>query len=208
MTIKAIFFDVGGVLVRTFDRQPRTRLAERLGSSYAGLEAWVWEGERGTLAQEGVVHEEDQWRFVCRQLGLPEEQWQEFKAEFFAGDQVDTALVDAIRGMRRRGFRTGVISNAMDGLRQYLVSEVGIADAFDTLTVSAEVGVKKPAQRIFQVALQSLGVQPEEAVFLDDFAVNVTAARALGMQAIHFLTPAQALTELETLLANDRGDHA
>jgi putative hydrolase of the HAD superfamily len=72
------------------------------------------------------------------------------------------------------------------------------------MIISAEVGVEKPDARIFQIALEKLGVAASESVFLDDFAENIAAARALGMQTIHFTQPEQALVQLEKLLANHR----
>jgi epoxide hydrolase-like predicted phosphatase len=70
------------------------------------------------------------------------------------------------------------------------------------MIVSAEVGVMKPDARIYRIALEKLGVAPAEAVLLDDFPKNVEGARAVGMAAIHFTRPEQALDELKRLLAN------
>ena len=70
------------------------------------------------------------------------------------------------------------------------------------MIISAEMGVMKPDARIYQVALEKLGVLPSESVFLDDFPENVTGARAVKMHAIHFTQPEQALAELKHLLSN------
>jgi epoxide hydrolase-like predicted phosphatase len=69
------------------------------------------------------------------------------------------------------------------------------------MIISAEIGVMKPDERIYQIALEKLGVKPSESVFLDDFPKNVEGAIAVGMQAIHFTQPEQALKELKQLLA-------
>ena len=75
-----------------------------------------------------------------------------------------------------------------------------IADAFDRIVISAEVGVTKPKAEIYLLALQQLEVSPSEAVFVDDFIENVEGARAVGMSAIHFRDPESALDELKHLL--------
>jgi putative hydrolase of the HAD superfamily len=62
---------------------------------------------------------------------------------------------------------------------------------------SAEIGVMKPDPRIYQVALDRLGLSPPEAVFVDDFIENVEAARRLGMGGVHFVEPDQARDELD-----------
>jgi len=197
--IKAIYWDIGGVLVRTEDRGPRTRLAESLGTTYEELEELVWGGERGRLAQLGQIEEAEQWRFACRSLGLDEQQAGWLKAGFFAGDRVDTELAEVIRGLRRK-YKTGVISNAMSDARCFLEEEARIADAFDALTYSYAVGIMKPQPGIFRAALEALDVQAGQAVFVDDFERNVLGAWELGMQAVHFKTPVQALQELEEVL--------
>jgi epoxide hydrolase-like predicted phosphatase len=200
MTIRAVFFDLGGVIVRTEFQAPRQHLAERLGMEYEGLVRLVFESETSRQASTGLISEEEHWAAVMRRLHLPESQTQVVRDEFFAGDLTDIALLDFMRGLRRK-CKVGLISNAWSGLRPWIV-RMKFEDAFDAMTISAEVGVMKPDARIFQIALEKLGVGPTEAVLLDDFLENVAGARAVGMQAIHFARPEQALKELQRLLAN------
>jgi epoxide hydrolase-like predicted phosphatase len=199
MPIKAIYFDLGGVLVRTVDRAPRTRLAVRLGMTSDALEELVFLGESGHKAQRGEITAEQQWAYVCRQINWPLTKWRDLEAKFFTGDRLDIELVDYIRSLHGR-YKTGVISNALGDVRAAIDHKWHIADAFDAITISAEVGVMKPDARIFHIALQSLGVQPTEAVFVDDFTHNVEGARAIGMQAIQFRNPEQIRQELDAFL--------
>jgi putative hydrolase of the HAD superfamily len=84
-------------------------------------------------------------------------------------------------------------------MRSYLV-ENKFDDAFDTLVISAEVGVMKPELKIYRIALEQLKVKSNEAVFVDDMPANVEAARTLGMQGILFESPEQTLAKLKELL--------
>jgi putative hydrolase of the HAD superfamily len=93
-----------------------------------------------------------------------------------------------------------LLSNAWDNLRTNIESVLKIADAFDEMIISAEVGVAKPDPRIFHYAIERLGVPMGEAVFVDDFTENVEAARSEGLFAIHFQEPDQARRELVRLL--------
>ena len=199
MPIKAILWDIGGVLVRTMDRTPRTHLAERLGVTYAQLEETVFSGGMGTMAQLGVISSDDQWHWAARTLGIPENEIEGFQEAFFGGDQLDTGLVDAIRSFHA-SYRTGIISNALDNTRRMLAERWRITDAFDLIILSAEVGVMKPDARIFQMALEGLSVAPEETVFIDDSLHNVQGAQSVGLHAIHFHSPQQVLEELNALL--------
>ena len=199
MSIQAIYFDIGGVLVRTEDRAPRTRLAVRLGMTSEALEELVFLGESGHKAQRGEITAEQQWAYVCQQIHWPLINWRDLEAEFFTGDRLDIELVDYIRSLHGR-YKTGVISNALSDVRAAIDSKWHMADAFDAIIISAEVGVMKPDARIFYIALQSLGVQPAEAVFVDDFPHNVDGARAVGMHAIQFRGFEQIRLDLEEIL--------
>jgi epoxide hydrolase-like predicted phosphatase len=200
MTIRAVFFDFGGVIVRTEFQAPRQHLAERLGLEYENLFKAVFDSETGKQASTGIIREEEHWAAVMRRLHLPASETQAVQDEFFAGDIIDAALLDFMRGLRKK-YKVGLISNAWSGLRPYIVSKK-FEDAFDAMTISAEVGVMKPDARIYQIALEALGVTASESVFLDDFQENVEGARAVGMHSIHFIQPEQALKELKHLLAN------
>jgi glucose-1-phosphatase len=200
MTIRAVYVDLGGVIVRTEFQAPRQHLAERLGLEYESLVKAVFGSETAQQASTGLITEEEHWAAVMRRLHLPESETEAVKDEFFAGDIIDTNLLDFMRGLRKK-FKVGLISNAWSGLRPYIVSKK-FEDAFDSMTISAEVGVMKPEAGIYQIALEALGVAPSESVFLDDFEENVAGAQAVGMQAIHFVQPEQALKELKHLLAN------
>jgi len=118
--------------------------------------------------------------------------------EFFAGDAIDTGLLDTIRSLRPQ-YKVGLISNAWSGLRVY-ISRNGFADIFDHMVISAEVGMMKPDPQIYYHALEQFGVIPQEAVFLDDFEENITGAQAIGMNAIHFTDPRQAIQQLKSML--------
>ena len=198
MKIKAVFFDLGGVIARTEDPGPRTNLAKSLGLGYADLDRIVFENKSSKQASLGFINEAQHWLNVASSLDKPESEVERLRTEFFAGDRVDTNLLNLIRGLRPAR-KVGVISNAWSGMRTWLV-EHDIADIFDDMVISAEIGVAKPDPRIYHVALQNLMVKPEESVFIDDMLRNVEAARKIGMYAVQFIQPDQAVTELSELL--------
>jgi epoxide hydrolase-like predicted phosphatase len=198
MTIRAVFFDLGGVIVRTEYQAPREHLAERLNLSYEDINKVVFESESSHKASLGQISTDDHWAAVTRKLRRPASEARSIREEFFAGDVVDRGLLKFIRSLRPK-FMTGVISNAWPDLRDYIVHNK-FDDAFDDLVISAEVGVMKPQPKIYQVALQHLKVGASEAAFVDDTSANVQGAHALGMHGILFRDPAQILAELKVLL--------
>lgn len=199
MGIRAVIWDIGGVLVRTEDPEPRRRQAERLGLTREELVTLVFDSEMGQKAQWGTVSAQQLLKYVCQTVRLPVEEAARFEQEFFAGDRLDVDLMDYIRTLRTR-FRTGIISNYWDSGRSLIQTHWKIADAFDQIILSAEVKICKPDPRIFQIALESLEVLPEEAVFIDDFPRNIAGAQAVGMHAIRFLSAEQARADLDAFL--------
>jgi len=200
MGIRAVFFDLGGVIVRTEYQAPREHLAERLNMEYDDLVRLVFESETSRKASVGQVSADKHWAAVTRALKRKPSEAENIRDEFFAGDIVDLELVSLIRSLRPR-YKTGLISNAWDDLREYIAAKK-FDDAFDNMVISAEAGVTKPEAKIFHMALDQLGVSPNEAVFLDDFIENVEGARSVGMSAIHFKRPEEAIQQLKQLLKN------
>jgi len=202
MTIRAIIWDLGGVILRTEDRTPRLRLARRFGMTYDELDRLVFESQSSQLATVGLIDETGHWESVSKTLNIPGEEISTFQASFFDGDRIDTKLLDTIRSFRPR-YRTGLLSNAWSDLRKYIENKWNISEVFDDIIISAEVGLAKPDQRIYQLAIDRLGVTAEEAVFIDDVLGNVEGARAAGLSAIKFLNPPQVQEDLEKLLDHE-----
>lgn len=198
MSIKAVFFDLGGVIVRTEFQAPRQQLAERLGMEYDDLVKIVFDSDSGIKATTGEINSDAHWDSVLKRLKRPASELVAIRDEFFAGDIVDRTLLDYVRSLRGK-YKTGLISNAWSDLRDFIVREK-FDDAFDTLIISSEVGAAKPEPKIFQIALEQFGVRPNEAVFVDDFLINIEGCEKVGMKGIHFENPETALQQLEKLL--------
>ena len=198
MTFKAVFFDLGGVIVRTEDRTPRTTLAERLGMTYEQMDKAVFAVKTSRDASLGLITEEQHWDAVVAALKLPAEEKEAVRREFFAGDAIDRTLLDFIRTLKPR-YHTGVISNAWNGLRDYMIRQK-FDDAFEQIIISAEAGMMKPDARIYQLALTKMNVAATEALFVDDVIENIEACRALGMTGIHFRSAEQVIQELKQVL--------
>lgn len=199
MSIRAVFFDLGGVIVRTEYQTPRQQLAERLGMEYDDLNRIVFDSETGIQAAIGAITPQQHWESVIKRLKRPVEEMTTIRDEFFAGDVVDRQILEFLRSLRGK-YQTGLISNAWGDLRDFLIREK-MDDAFDHIIISAEVGVAKPEPKIFQIALEKAGVQPNEAVFVDDFYVNIEGCEKVGMKGIHFQDTSSALQQLKLLLS-------
>jgi epoxide hydrolase-like predicted phosphatase len=199
--IKALMFDFGGVLMRTRTDSSRRALEQRLNLTPRTLDDRVFSCEMSQRAMRGEVSELALWQYLEIDLDLARHglAWQEFQREFFVEDFLDEDLIAFLRRVRP-GLKTGLISNAWDGLREVLQTRVPIADAFDVIVVSAEEKIMKPDPRIYHLALERLDVSADEAIFLDDFIENIDAANALGMIGVHFQSSVQAQRDIRALL--------
>jgi epoxide hydrolase-like predicted phosphatase len=199
MTIKTIFWDLGGVLVRTTDLSSRQALADQLELSIQELEAIVFAGDGWQSAQTGEISAEKHWELVGKRFELSEMEVNDFIGQFFGGDFVDRNLLQYIGNLRNK-YQTAILSNAFSNLREMIVQEWQFSDCFDEIICSAEEGVMKPDPQIYRIALEKMNTLTHQAVFIDDFKVNITAARSLGIQAIHFRNPQQTISDLESIL--------
>jgi putative hydrolase of the HAD superfamily len=115
----------------------------------------------------------------------------------FAASLPVPAMYDTIRALRAGGFGTALLSNSW-GCDEY--PRADFPGLFDTVVLSGEVGMRKPEEEIFRHAAQTLGLAPEECVFIDDMKANVAAAQACGMTGVLHTEPAATAKALQDLL--------
>jgi epoxide hydrolase-like predicted phosphatase len=199
MPIRAVVFDIGGVL----EVNPRTgwpaRWAHRLGLEVETFEARleaIWApGSTGAMTLPEIEQRTAE-AFGLSQAALSalmEDAWTEYVGT------LNEELSDWFAGLRPR-YRTGILSNSFVGAREREQALYGFEDVSDVLVYSHEVGWMKPDPRIYHAVCEQLGVTPEEAILLDDLPANVDAARAVGMRAITYLDAGQAISELSAQL--------
>ena len=198
MAIRAVFFDFGGVIMRTEYQSPRQKLAERFNMDYDEMDKAVFGSESARRASLGEITEDAHWTAVLKRFKRPASEMQVFRNNFFGGDVIDRSLVEYVRSLRGK-FHTGLISNAWSGLRDFLGKEK-LLDLFDTVTISAEVGAVKPSAKIYEAALDQAQVSAGEAVFVDDMPLNIEACEKVGMKGILFNDPEKSLSRLNHLL--------
>jgi putative hydrolase of the HAD superfamily len=200
--IQTVIFDLGGVLVRTEDQDPRRTLAERHGLTYQGLNDLVYGSESAERATWGEIPADQHKETVLRELGLPPGTFSDFGKEFWGGDLLDSKLVDFIQSLRGE-YRTALLSNAWDDLRPLLIDLWKIDGIFDEIFISAELKLAKPDPRIYQHVIKALDADPSTLIFVDDFIENIEGARAGGIHAVHFRSREQALADLTEYLDTD-----
>jgi FMN phosphatase YigB (HAD superfamily) len=194
--VRAVVFDIGGVLEYTPALGVSRRWAKKLGVESSERLDGIWRaGSLGTIPL-AEVH-----RAIGELLGWPPTRVDAVMSDIWTEylGTLNVELLEFFRGLRPR-YRTGILSNSFVGAREREQDHYGVDQWSDDLVYSHEVGMCKPDPRIYLLTCERLGVRPEETVFLDDVEANVVAAREVGMSAILFQDNAQAITDTKALL--------
>jgi putative hydrolase of the HAD superfamily len=115
----------------------------------------------------------------------------------FAGTTLEESMVDAVRAAHAAGIATGLISNSW-GTTRY--PRELLRELFDGVVISGEVGIRKPAPRIYELGAQAIGHEPTRCVFVDDLPFNLPPAVEMGMATVHHTAADTTIAELERLL--------
>jgi putative hydrolase of the HAD superfamily len=124
-----------------------------------------------------------------------------FEDAYFAELHPNEELIAYFRSLRSRGIRLALLTNNVREWEPLWRAKLPVDELFELVVDSAFVGMRKPDAEIYELTLARLGLPAEACAFLDDLDVNVAAAQAIGMRAIHYRTTAQAIADLETALA-------
>jgi epoxide hydrolase-like predicted phosphatase len=203
MPVRAVAFDIGGVLEVPTDTDLDGRWEQRLGLRPGEFFERLRQSGLGRDANLGRVSEAEFAQALGRLYGLDQPTTEELLVDlwdWYVGE-LNSELADYFQRLRPR-YRTAILSNAAAGGRREEDRRYGFAAMADVLVYSYEVGIEKPDRRIYEITCQRLGVQPGEVVFLDDLEANVAAARQAGMRAVLFQSTARAITDMEACLAD------
>jgi epoxide hydrolase-like predicted phosphatase len=203
VTIRAVVFDIGGVLEYADDESWLSSWSADLGLTPGELSARLGRVDPQGQITIGEWTEAEYVRRYREALGFPEEHTERFVEsmwDWYCGE-LDQEMFEFAANLRP-AYRTAILSNSADGARREEQARYGFEQLVDEIVYSHEVGLAKPDSRIYDLTCRRMGVQPEEVAFLDDLAENVEAACAVGWHAIlHEDTPTSIAT-LEALLLN------
>jgi putative hydrolase of the HAD superfamily len=187
--VRAVVFDFGGVLCFPPDEERWRRAAETAGLPLADFMNAFW--AHRIRYDAGLCQPEEYWQTVARTAGTRFDESRIpalVRVEIELWNNYDSRLFQWTRQLRAAGYRTAILSNLPRPLGEELRSTSGFLDHFDHVTFSYELQKVKPQPEIYLDAIQGLGVEPSEALFLDDRPDNVEGAQAVGMKALRYST--------------------
>ncbi len=195
--ISTVLWDVGGVLLTNgWDHAGRADVLAHFNVDKAEFEerhpeandAW----EKGLITVEEYLHRTVFWE--TRKF-TPAEFLEAMKAESRVLDNTALGVLENLAASA--DVDLGMLNNEARELNDYRIEMFGLRGYFDFFFSSCYVGLRKPSEQIYRLALDVLQCEPDEVVFIDDRAGNAEAAAALGIHAIRY----QGVSELERELA-------
>ncbi|MFH1241890.1 MAG: HAD family phosphatase [Pseudomonadota bacterium] len=197
--IKAIIFDFGRVISAQKPPSLFRRYERDLGLAPGTLNPIMFGSQAWEDTLLGRKTAEEFWHAIGPELGLktPEE-IDAFRRRYHSDEEINEGVLDLIRRLHSH-YKLAVLSNSPPGIRRWL-ADWGILELFNVVFCSGDEGVMKPEPTSFQATLDRLGVEPDEAVFIDDTMGHVEAARRLGVHGILFNTAEALEAELGALL--------
>jgi putative hydrolase of the HAD superfamily len=184
--VKGIIFDWGGVIMRTEDRSHRFAWDDRLGAAHGTVERIVHGIPEWNQLQHGTITHDEYQMAVARHLTLTTEDVTQLLSDFYKGDTLNAEAITLIKWLHPQpDIRTGLMSNNILALRAE-IDELGLSAYFETIAISAEIGIMKPHSRAYLTAVEGLHLTPEQCLFIDDTAINIEGAEAAGLHALHF----------------------
>ena len=202
--VRAVIFDLGGVLVDTGDPVKRRSWEADLGLPVGRLDELLAEAIGPGWA--GGRTEADIWGWLQGRLGLGDHDMARLRADLYAHEHLDPTLAAFMYQVRGQ-WRLGVITNNGPEVRQFLSDRYSLDELVDTVVISGEEEIAKPDPRIYRIAAERLAVNPEECIFVDDREDYVEGARAVGMIGVHHTDPTRTLAELQTLITPSSDAH-
>ncbi len=199
MAIKAVVFDIGGVLEITpslgWVEKWETKLNLEPGDLGERLKD-VWEG--GSL---GTITEADVHQKISEIIGMSAQQvddmMQDLWTEYLGA--LNTEIYEYCRKLRPQ-YRTAILSNSFVGAREKEEEAYKFSEIVEMLIYSHEVGLAKPDPKIYELTCERLGLRPEEVLFIDDHESLIEAARACGLHGVVYHHNEQVIADIEACL--------
>jgi len=207
--IKAIIFDIGGVL--EINKTPLVQrkkgvfrhkgvheyVSQKLGISldqyFDSIDTYY------TKSMEGRISETQTIKHIANNLKLPERKTKKlFKKAYSKNFQTNKQLYREAFNLKKKGYKIAILSDQWH-LSKPVHIKTRYAKKFNAVVVSCDVGVRKPNPKIYKLTLKRLKVRPKEAVFIDNQLWNIKPAKKIGINTILFKNNEQCLKALKKL---------
>jgi len=205
MTIKAIIFDLGGVIVELDFSNFYNRIITLSPLNKPQTPIMLEFFRQSDIYHQGNMSDDEFYQLACELLQVCALNQQEF---FDAFNSIISGfnheVIEILKKLKNSSaYKLIALSNVNSSHWDYLLNQKwGFLEYFNELILSHEVHMTKPEKGIFKLAIEKAGCKPEEILFIDDGVNNVVSAKQLGIKGIHFTTVDVLVEELRNLGIN------
>jgi putative hydrolase of the HAD superfamily len=197
--IRAVIFDFGRVISAQKPEALFRRYERELGLTPGTINIIMFASDAWRDALLGKKTATEYWESIGPQLGLYSPgQIESFRLRYHADEKINHQVLELI-GILRGRYKLAVCSNSPPRLVDWL-ADWRMEHLFDVIFCSGDEGIMKPDRAAFGVTLTRLGVEPSEAVLVDDDSENIEAASRCGLTAIHFTDGAALKRALSAII--------
>ena len=197
--IKAVIFDWGGVLIYNPSIGTKEYCAKRLGVNESKF-IKIYDKYEPDF-QKGKISESNFWKKIYENLEIPMSKskilWNTVLEETYKSND---PVINIAKSLKKQGYKIGYLSNTEMPAIDFFNKQN--YDFLDVVVFSCIEGYVKPEKKIYEIILNRLGVQSEEAIFIDDKETNIEGAKKLGINTILFKDSNQLIHELKKFLIN------
>jgi len=197
-SIKAVIWDLAGVVLHTVKGTFNSLLAERLDAPLNDIERLV-SSKENDLWDINEIDDDAFYTFLLEELNMPMEKksiLRKFVLEDFYIDQEILAYIKKIQ----KSFTTALLTNFPAHVHDFMKTDWIVDGAFDHIIASCDVKLIKPDPAIYTLTLARIRCLAEETVFIDDREINVQAAEKLGITGIVYQSRSQTINDLVAIL--------
>ena len=194
--IRTLFWDVGGVLLsNAWDHEERDRAVERFQLQKADFEAR--HKEAVSAFEEGKVTLD---QYLDRTVFYQPHKFmkEEFKSYMFSLSKPKPEVLELARALAGKCLMA-TINNESREMNDYRIKQFGLSQIFDLFVSSCYVGMRKPDEKIYRLALDLIQKAPDECCFIDDRPVNIEGAAKVGIRTVLMRDPLQLKKDLQGL---------
>lgn len=193
--IKAVFFDIGGVLATKILGRMADDLADKYGRGKKEFNEKIHIGWGDYKI--GKIDAGNFWQLFIDSAGLNESPSELAELSLKYIEELP-GVMDIVKELKEK-YKLGILSNNVEEWMQYLRKIMDL-EVFDVVISSHEAGMKKPLKEFFMLGLEKMGgIKPEECVFIDDQDNNIDAAKEIGFVAVKFENAEKLRKDLEEL---------